>query len=237
MAPINLPDGSAVAEVILPDGAAASEVIAPDGNTVFSAIPDSAVSQYLPANYDNTNNEWPDEIGGIGTLSGSVTSVNSSGRNGETTLTIDGDKLQQTASANISTPFTTIVAVNTSTRGTIHDSTTTSDSRIAFRSANGKYALQNGSFVITDTASTTGSWLILTAHFDGANSFVRENQTQTADVDAGNEQIESFQIGKDAADGNVITADFGEMVVYDSLPVSEIPNEEQRLADKYAITF
>jgi len=46
MAPINLPDGTEVSEVILPDGASASEVIAPDGTTVFGAIPDSVVSHW-----------------------------------------------------------------------------------------------------------------------------------------------------------------------------------------------
>jgi len=47
MAPINLPDGTEVSEVILPDGSTASEVIAPDGTTVFGAIPDSGDIQYL----------------------------------------------------------------------------------------------------------------------------------------------------------------------------------------------
>jgi hypothetical protein len=46
MAPINLPDGTEVSEVILPDGASASEVIAPDGRTVFGGIPDSGIARY-----------------------------------------------------------------------------------------------------------------------------------------------------------------------------------------------
>jgi len=46
MAPINLPDGSQVSEIVLPDGSTASEVLAPDGSTVFSAIPDSGVLRY-----------------------------------------------------------------------------------------------------------------------------------------------------------------------------------------------
>jgi len=46
MAPINLPDGTEVSEVILPDGATASEVIAPDGSTVFSAIPGTEVDRF-----------------------------------------------------------------------------------------------------------------------------------------------------------------------------------------------
>jgi len=47
MAPINLPDGSQVSEIVLPDGSTASEVLAPDGSTVFgSAIPDSALYRW-----------------------------------------------------------------------------------------------------------------------------------------------------------------------------------------------
>jgi len=46
MAPINLPDGSQVSEIVLPDGSTASKVLAPDGSTVFSAIPDSVVNRW-----------------------------------------------------------------------------------------------------------------------------------------------------------------------------------------------
>jgi len=97
MAPINLPDGTEVSEVILPDGSTASEVIAPDGTTVFGAIPDSVVSREQD---DTTNsgqpdaglrfevtNEWP-EIGAR--LSANVANFDtaeiyriSSGSNGE----------------------------------------------------------------------------------------------------------------------------------------------------------
>jgi len=54
MAPINLPGGSKVSEVILPDGTTASEVIAPDGSTVFSAIPDSGISHW---NFEESLND------------------------------------------------------------------------------------------------------------------------------------------------------------------------------------
>jgi len=54
MAPINLPDGSQVSEIVLPDGSTASEVLAPDGSTVFgNAIPDSVV--FYPDSGDLTN--------------------------------------------------------------------------------------------------------------------------------------------------------------------------------------
>jgi len=54
MAPINLPDGSQVSEIVLPDGSTASEVLAPDGSTVFSAIPDSAVLFAEAKDYDGS---------------------------------------------------------------------------------------------------------------------------------------------------------------------------------------
>jgi len=52
MAPIFTPDGAEVSEVILPDGASASAVIAPDGSAVFSAIPDSDLTQYTVTQLD-----------------------------------------------------------------------------------------------------------------------------------------------------------------------------------------
>jgi len=61
MAPINLPDGTEVSEVILPDGATASEVIAPDGSTVFRGIPDSVVLQYFATEYSQGDSTWPDD--------------------------------------------------------------------------------------------------------------------------------------------------------------------------------
>ena len=54
MAPINLPDGSQVSEIVLPDGSTASEVLAPDGSTVFGVIPDS---QNLQARWPIDDNE------------------------------------------------------------------------------------------------------------------------------------------------------------------------------------
>jgi hypothetical protein len=46
MAPINLPNGNEVSEIVLPNGATASEVIAPDGSTVFGGITDGPVDDY-----------------------------------------------------------------------------------------------------------------------------------------------------------------------------------------------
>jgi len=69
MAPINLPDGSQVSEIVLPDGSTASEVLAPDGSTVFSAIPDPEPWQ---------DNRWPTTAGSGSTLKDDVGSLDGS---------------------------------------------------------------------------------------------------------------------------------------------------------------
>jgi len=82
MAPINLPDGTEVSEVILPDGATASEVLAPDGSTVFDAIPDTQIHYHNPDNFTTSN--WPDEVGDsdIATISGLSFDSSAFGDNG-----------------------------------------------------------------------------------------------------------------------------------------------------------
>jgi len=69
MAPINLPDGTEVSEVILPDGSTASEVIAPDGSTVFgNAIPDPT-AEYIADDITGSNGDsvasWDPSTGSI----------------------------------------------------------------------------------------------------------------------------------------------------------------------------
>jgi len=106
MAPINLPDGTEVSEVILPDGSTASEVIAPDGSTVLSAIPDSGDYQwYIDEGSGSTLN--PDVGSVTATTSGGLTWVSDSTAVGGYHLSHDGtDDAWQTDSGVLTTPFT-----------------------------------------------------------------------------------------------------------------------------------
>jgi len=61
MAPINLPDGSQVSEIVLPDGSTASEVLAPDGSRVFSGIPDSLELQHTATSVSGGELTWKDD--------------------------------------------------------------------------------------------------------------------------------------------------------------------------------
>jgi len=63
MAPINLPDGTEVSEIVLPDGSTASKVLAPDGSTVFSAIPDSVITRIDGTSI--TTSTTPNQVGDV----------------------------------------------------------------------------------------------------------------------------------------------------------------------------
>jgi len=69
MAPINLPDGTEVSEVVLPDGTTAGEVIAPDGRTVFGGIPDSVVLDADATKVSSVDPTWADQSGNGNDLS------------------------------------------------------------------------------------------------------------------------------------------------------------------------
>jgi len=81
MAPINLPDGSQVSEIVLPDGSTASEVVAPDGSTVFSAIPDYWVAHW--PHDEGSESTIADAIGDVdATLGSNATWQSGTGRGG-----------------------------------------------------------------------------------------------------------------------------------------------------------
>jgi len=79
MAPIYLPDGSEVSEIVLPDGTSASEVIGPDGNVLFEDplyMFDSPIYRFWAAAYSGADGDSP--VGFPETFAGlSTTAVNS----------------------------------------------------------------------------------------------------------------------------------------------------------------
>jgi len=112
MAPINLPDGTEVSEVILPDGSTASEVIAPDGRTGFGAIPDSVVNR-LPLN-EGSGTFVEASVGSAdGTLNNGGTWVDDSAYpNGTAPAFNDADNDYATWTPRSTTPITWTVGVD-----------------------------------------------------------------------------------------------------------------------------
>jgi len=166
MAPINLPDGTEVSEVILPDGAAASEVLAPDGSTVFAAIPDATV---LDDFEDNDVSEWSG--------SASWTAVTTTSYQGQYSGHVTGDVTHSLSFSAIS-PSEYLFAQR-------HDTTTGFPGQRLFSGGNDICRIQiddgsrtgtdgdviyfDGSFKSTGINVSTTTWYLYRLAFDFAN--------------------------------------------------------------------
>ena len=212
----------------------------------IDAIPDSAVLRYDPSQLSLTDGD------NVATRTDQISAINADGSatfksniyNGENAVRYDGSSDTHTVPASefstISQPYTVILAIpeaaQRSERETIVGRESSSDNSASVRWDGGNsnsWQLNGGSVM---TAGSTQAPLILSAIFDGANSAIRENQTETTG-DAGTESIESLSIG--SLDGSLRYADFdsGEVIYYngDLRETNDISNEEQRLAEKYDI--
>jgi len=249
MAPINLPDGTEVSEVILPDGASASEVIAPDGSAVFgNAIPDSGD---LQAHYDATelglsNNdpvsEWPDISGNgydllQGTASDQPTFV-TDGINGNPAISLDGDNDHVKTSGNPSLttqPSTVLVVfdiVDSNRRNRLFDGEDANKNLVSYRNPDWHYWA--GTFV--GDGSDDATIQQITAVFDGASSLFREEGTETQTGDpADNDMDSGLSIGIDGDNGGSLGEfKMGELIFHDArLTPSEITEWENYLQSKW----
>jgi len=248
MAPINLPDGTEVSEVILPDGTSASKVIAPDGSTVFSSIPDSAILQVDPTQSFTSSDDGtsitgpiPDESGNGNDLAndeGAATVVEN-GINGVRSLDFDrGPDEYSVQFATVTQPTTIFIVVQ-------YQDTNDHD---VFGSANDGSPHIFQAFVFGNDRIFAGSSIadgssdqnphLFTLIFDGANSVMRKDGSQVASGDAGTNGLDGFRLG-DSGDFSTHTNSLiGEVLPCDDrLSQSEIDNQEQRIANKYGITL
>jgi len=246
MAPINLPDGSAVAEVILPDGAAASEVIAPDGNTVFSAIPDSLVTQFDASQEtgltDGDQIQTLTDFVGSSDVTGEATYLDNE-QNGLPVIDFNGSEVftrSATDTTTITQPFSIVTVVtrfeknsnaNFASRATSNDSLY----RQSYQTANSNYRTRADS-VVSGTDSSAP--LILTSIYDAANSKIRENGTETGSGNAGTNSLDTYCVGGINGFGQLDGA-IGEMRIYDANIEStgDLGSEESTLSDKWGISI
>jgi len=210
MAPINLPDGTEVSEVILPDGATASEVVAPDGSAVFSAIPDSIVAQFDArqlsgfADGDSVTTR-PDQSGNGNDASGSGT-YRSSEINGNAAVEYDpanNDQHSVSFGSNISQRV--VVFAVTQTQLTSQGSKTdprgvvaadTNRSWFSEPQGNGNGFNVDAGSSGTQGGTTNTNPTLLTAIFDGANTELRDNGTTViGPTDLGSADWDGISIG------------------------------------------
>jgi hypothetical protein len=204
MAPINLPNGNEVSEIVLPDGSSASEVIAPDGSTVFSAIPDSNLYLRIAAYEDSRSagsvSSIPDQAGD-NDLSGSASIVDN-GVNGLKSYEIDGQTIS-TAFSTLSQPTYIAlsyeaISVDNSTSEFIYTSDGDADPRQIFNLRQPNLTTFAGSNLISSTAEDTDPH-VHEAAYDGADSEQYQDDNSIASGDTGTAGLAGLQLGDGTA--------------------------------------
>jgi len=245
MAPINLPDGTEVSEVILPDGSTASEVIAPDGSAVFSAIPDSVVNntvhlfdaRSLSLSDGSTVDPRPDLVGSQDAAAVNSPTFDSDGFNSNPTVTYQSSDpdYHETSGANLSSSFTVVGVFDLSDassrkllagEGTFWNVGWSGSDWLLFSGDSGI----NGS---TDSGVQLASFII-----DGSSSAIRENGSETVSGSVGSYTPTRIDIGADTEfnrrywDGNTPLLRF----IDGTIPETDLADYETLLMNQFNIS-
>jgi len=248
LAPINI-DGSQVSDVTI-DGDSVSQVTM-DGQQVFGAIPDSAIAQYdvnQETGYSDTDTLDPltDFVGGFDASAISAPQYRTNVQNGNPVVrydgTDDGHTVPATEWTTLTQPFTIISVVVDAAQGASNERIVARDSSadqlvtVRWNDAGGTWNLFAGGDL---NGSTTAPPLILSAVFDGVDSVIRENGTQTGSGDVGTNSLQSVRVGFDAEFGGYLNGDLGGLWIYDAdlRDTGELSGEEQDLADEWGISI
>jgi len=102
----------------------------------------------------------------------------------------------------------------------------------------GKQSIRAGGTDVLGNNSQTGVSTLVTGIFDGANSVLREDGTQTASGNPGSDPLSGITLGNTAFADIPYEGYIGEILVCnDRLSASEIASQEQRLSEKWGITI
>jgi len=250
MAPINLPDGSQVSEIVLPDGSTASEVLAPDGSTVFgNAIPDNPIGHFdateLSLSDGSSVSTWPDESSEGNDLSaGTAPTYRSSGINSNPSVEFDGtNDFLDVGTTTFPSPRTVVMAVE-HTDGSDDfavpfDGGTTNEHRSFVTSSSGNVRFVSGSTDISDATDARDTTSIFLFEADGADSRIRRNGQTLVTGGNTDSDLTGFTVGvRGDTSSNFYPGFIGELLVYNrKLTSSEVNGVESHLSDKWGITI
>jgi hypothetical protein len=250
MAPINLPNGNEVSEIVLPNGASASEVIAPDGSTVFSAIPDK---EDLHARYDATKlslsdgdsvSTWEDATGnGYDLIAERSPTYKTDILNNNSVVQFDSD-LMTVDFSTLSQP-NTIVFVGQQNDGDdyayFYDTNDSNNRHAAGRNNGSSWRSRTSAGSIAGGSFDT-NYSIFTSKYDGQDSVLRRNGSQIASGDLGGDGLNGYRVGDNVAADNSSTNNplngaIAEILIYQTgLDSQTISDAEQFLSDKWGVT-
>jgi len=243
MAPINLPDGSQVSEIVLPDGSTASEVLAPDGSTVFgNAIPDS---EDLHAHYDATTlglsdgdsvTTWADETSNDHDLTaGDAPTFRTDVLSSNPVVRFDGDYLDVAFSSQAQPNHVFVVVAThvTDEFGYVMDAE--SGSRQAIRyDDDGDMTLFAGSN--GDVSYSPGtSFHVFSVLFDGSDSQLRADGSDKTTGDPGDGELDGITLGDKEDEGTPLDGDVAELLIYPMDKSDVAADVESYLNDKWGV--
>jgi len=212
MAPINLPDGTEVSEIVLPDGSTASEVLAPDGSTVFgNAIPDKSLlhelhdARQLGLSDGSSVSTWADESGnGFDLSAGGAPTFKTGVINSEPIVRFDGvDDYLDNSYTQLTDPvvwgfvFIDQDPTTTDIAGFL-DANTTNGAQ--FQAGRSDYGIFAGDKLV-EGGTATSNPRICTIRWDGSNTVVRLDGTQVISGNPGSSAIDGITMG---AQGNQV---------------------------------
>ena len=207
----------------------------------IDAIPDTLEVQYDPSQQSLLDDDdVPTRVDQVGSrdATGSGT-YKTEVQNGEPVVRYDGSQSHTIPASEFDTipePFSVIAVVvdaeQTSNIETILGSESSGDNDVQIR-WNDAWEIVGGSTV---TGSETNAPLIISAIFDGENSKLRENSSETASGGSDSGGMESLSIGQRQGDRGW-DGDSGELNIYfDNIEsTDDLVSEENRLAEKYGI--
>jgi len=226
------------------DGTDVQEITV-DGDVVFSAgpgLPANTIAQYNALDDGQSTGSIttvPDQFANLD-LTGTASLV-SSGINGKQSYEFNGttDEVER----NFSTPFTqpfTVIAV-----GEVKDK---NEAYTLFTGFSGRTELFFNAFTDNWSMFAGGAEVkggpgdtiaVLTAAFDGANSFLRVNGTQVDSGNVGSNDPGGVILGYNKTfNTRYLNGYIGEVLIIDGVPSSQIiSDEETRIANAYNITI
>jgi len=206
-----------------------------------SLIPDSAVAQYNAKKITGISDggsvsSRTDRVGSLD-LSGSAT-YRSGGINGFASVDYDGSNDGHDASGStLNQKFVIYAVIDPDFSVSVSDRNTIATGNvptIQWDGTSGKWLLFAGSELF---GSTTADRRIITAVFDGANSQIREDGTQTASGDGGTSSLDLLSIGaRLSKNDRYFDGDIAFVEVHDGDVSSGLQTREQQIADKFNIS-
>lgn len=215
---------------------------------VFGSIPDSVIEQFnaqsafSTSDADSEVNEWKGELDNI-TLTGDSPIVRENGINGFRSLEFDGVDDHLGSNITDQNQPITIFMVFEAFFGDSHSEdrrmfwrdTADDDVFVIYWDDDSEWTIETDSDDITGTNDSSIN--LLTGVFDGSDSVLRENGSQTGTGNLGSTSLQSIRLGNRVSEDQGWDGYIGFCEIHDGLPSNGLETREQDIADLWDINL